>query len=151
MLLVFLASAPSLTRWLEAASCAFTYYLFTLLLVVRDVPALLIEFSPALLLIVLTAMLDVSLPLVPEVLDNRLSGTCWTVGLVQDNASWTHHPVECSPFLAGSVVLCHSGFQSFAVPGLCNRWALQDNASWHNKSIDRSSLTLDPWLMPYQE
>jgi len=51
-------------------------------------------------------------------LDDSRSGACWAVGPLQDNASWMPQPVDCSPFLAGSVVLWHSGFWSVAASGL---------------------------------
>jgi len=44
--------------------------------------------SSALLLILLAAGLDVSWSLPLEVLDDSRLGTCWTVGPLQDNASW---------------------------------------------------------------
>jgi len=66
--------------------------------------------SSALLLCLLAAGLDVSWSRPLEVLDDSRSETCSTVWPLQDNASWMSQPVDCSPFLAGSVVLWHSGF-----------------------------------------
>jgi len=51
-----------------------------------------------------------------EVIDRR-SGTWWTVGPLQDNASWMPQPVDCSHFLARSLVLWHTRFRSVAVLG----------------------------------
>jgi len=84
----------------------------------RRSPTMWLPMPYALLLIVHDARLDVSWPLDLEVLDDRRFGTSWTVGLLQDNASWMPQPVDRSLFLAGNVILWHSGFRSVAVPGL---------------------------------